>query len=80
VNQAGSVLTVFFGVDHVRDYASAIRSDTQMFARYFQGMIERGIYLPPSQFEALFISLAHSEAEIQATVTAASEVMSSLLA
>lgn len=78
VNQAGSVLTVFFGVDQVRDYASAIRSDTQMFARYFQGMIKRGIYLPPSQFEAMFISLAHGEAEIQETITAAREVMKSL--
>lgn len=78
VNQAGSVLTVFFGVEQVRDYASATRSDTQMFARYFQGMIERGIYLPPSQFEAMFISLAHGEAEIQETITAAKEVMKSL--
>lgn len=78
VNQAGSVLTVFFGVEQVRDYASAIRSDTHMFARYFQGMIERRIYLPPSQFEAMFISLAHGEAEIQETITAAREVMSSL--
>jgi glutamate-1-semialdehyde 2,1-aminomutase len=78
VNQAGSLLTMFFGVDQVHDYASAVRSDTRLFARYFQGMIERGIYLPPSQFEAMFISLAHSEAEIQETITAAREVMDSL--
>jgi glutamate-1-semialdehyde 2,1-aminomutase len=78
VNQAGSVLTVFFGVDQVRDYASATQSDTQMFARYFQGMIERGIYLPPSQFEAMFISLAHGDAEIQETITAAKDVMTTL--
>ncbi|HZT35147.1 MAG TPA: aminotransferase class III-fold pyridoxal phosphate-dependent enzyme, partial [Nitrososphaera sp.] len=78
VNQIGSLLTVFFGVNHVRDYATATRSDTNMFARYFQGMIQRGIYLPPSQFEAMFISLAHSEAEIQETLTAAREVFTSL--
>lgn len=78
VNQIGSLLTVFFGVDHVRDYATATRCDTQTFACYFQGMIARGIYLPPSQFEAVFISLAHGEAEIAETVAAAREVLQSL--
>lgn len=78
VNQAGSLLTVFFGVDHVRDYATATQSDTVMFARYFQGMIERGIYLPPSQFEAMFLSLAHSETEIHETLAAAKEVFATL--
>ncbi len=78
VNQAGSLLTIFFGVDHVRDYATATQSDTAMFARYFQGMIERGIYLPPSQFEAMFLSLAHSETEIHETLAAAKEVFASL--
>lgn len=78
VNQAGSLLTIFFGVNEVHDYATATRSDTQMFARYFQQMIERGIYLPPSQFEAMFISLAHGDAEIQETVYAAKEVCKNL--
>ncbi|MBI3301177.1 MAG: glutamate-1-semialdehyde 2,1-aminomutase [Deltaproteobacteria bacterium] len=78
VNQMGSMFTVFFGVDLVRDYATATGSDTRMFARYFQGMIERGIYLPPSQFEAAFISLAHGEAEIEETVVAAREMFASL--
>lgn len=78
VNQAGSLLTVFFGVTQVRDYATATRSDTKMFARYFQQMIERGMYLPPSQFEAMFISLAHGEAEIQETIAAAKEACQSL--
>jgi glutamate-1-semialdehyde 2,1-aminomutase len=77
VNQAGSLLTLFFGVEHIHDYATATQSDTKMFARYFHGMIERGIYLPPSQFEALFISLAHGEAEIQETILAAREVCQS---
>ncbi|MEW6296837.1 MAG: glutamate-1-semialdehyde 2,1-aminomutase [Thermodesulfobacteriota bacterium] len=78
VNQVGSMFTVFFGVAEVRDYATATRSDTRMFARYFQGMIERGIYLPPSQFESAFISLAHTEAEITETVRAAKEVFRGL--
>jgi glutamate-1-semialdehyde 2,1-aminomutase len=78
VNQAGSLLTVFFGVPQVRDYATATHSDTKMFARYFQQMIERGIYLPPSQFEAMFISLAHGEAEIEETIAAAKEVCKNL--
>ena len=78
VNQVGSLFTVFFGVDEVCDYASATRSDTRLFARYFQGMINRGIYLPPSQFETAFISLVHSEAEVEETVAAAREVLASL--
>jgi len=78
VNQLGSMFTVFFGVEAVHDYAGAIRSDTRLFARYFQGMIERGVYLPPSQFETAFISLAHGEAEVEETLAAARQVFSSL--
>jgi glutamate-1-semialdehyde 2,1-aminomutase len=77
VNQVGSMFTVFFGVEEVCDYASATRSDTRLFARYFQGMIDRGIYLPPSQFETAFISLVHSEVEVEETVAAAREVLAS---
>jgi glutamate-1-semialdehyde 2,1-aminomutase len=78
VNQLGSMFTIFFGVDQVHDYASATRSDTRLFARYFQGMIDRGIYLPPSQFETAFISLVHGEAEVEETIAAARQVFSSL--
>ncbi len=78
VNQLGSMITVFFGVDQVRDYTSAVSCDTAMFARYFHGMLERGMYLPPSQFEAAFVSLAHGEAEIDETVFAATQVMQQL--
>jgi len=78
VNQLGSMFTVFFGVDQVQDYASAARSDTRLFARYFQGMIDRGVYLPSSQFETAFISLVHSEAEVEETTAAARQVFSSL--
>lgn len=78
VNQMGSMFTVFFGVDEVHDYATATRSDTRLFARYFQGMIDHGIYLPPSQFETAFISLVHGEAEVEETLAAAREVLASL--
>src|SRR5215510_14024701 len=78
VNQLGSMFTVFFGVDQVQDYTTATRSDTSLFARYFQGMIDRGIYLPPSQFETAFISLVDGEAEIEETIAAARQVFSSL--
>jgi glutamate-1-semialdehyde 2,1-aminomutase len=75
VNQIGSMFTLFFGVNAVHDSATATQSDTKAFARYFQGMIERGIYLPPSQFETAFISLAHGETEVQETIAAAKEVL-----
>ena len=80
INQMGSMFTIFFGVEHVRDYETATQSDTEMFARYFHGMIAHGIYLPPSQFEAAFLSLAHGEAEIQETIQAAGSVLKSLRA
>jgi glutamate-1-semialdehyde 2,1-aminomutase len=78
VNQLGSMFTLFFGVEHVENYETATRSDTKLFARFFQGMIERGVYLPPSQFETCFISLLHSEAEVRDTVAAAKDALKSL--
>jgi glutamate-1-semialdehyde 2,1-aminomutase len=71
VNRAGSLLTLFFGVDQVTNADEARRADATMFARFFRAMLERGIYLPPSQFEAMFVSLAHSEADIDTTIAAA---------
>ena len=71
VNRVGSMITVFFCAGPVTDYATAKTSDTTRFARFFHAMLERGVYLPPAQFEAAFVSLAHGEAEIDATVAAA---------
>jgi glutamate-1-semialdehyde 2,1-aminomutase len=71
VSRAGSMWTLFFGVDAVRDADAARRSDTAAFGRFFSAMLERGVYLPPSQFEAAFISLAHSDGDIALTVEAA---------
>ena len=75
VNRAGSLLTLFFGVAEVRDAAQAQGADRKQFARFFKAMLERGVYLPPSQFEALFVSLAHSDDDLRATVSAAQESM-----
>ena len=71
VNRVGSMFTYFFSPDPVTDWDSAKRCDTARFGKYFHFMLERGIYLAPSQFEAAFVSAAHSEADIQATVDAA---------
>jgi glutamate-1-semialdehyde 2,1-aminomutase len=73
INRVGSMITVFFCAGPVTDYASAKASDTKRFGHFFHAMLERGIYLPPAQFEAAFVSLAHGEAEIDATVAAAAE-------
>jgi len=73
VNRVGSMITVFFCAGPVTDYATAKASDRERFARFFHAMLERGVYLPPAQFEAAFVSLAHGEAEIDATVAAAEE-------
>ncbi len=78
VNTAGSLMTLFFTGEAVRDYASAKRSDTKRFARFFRLMLERGILLPPSQFEALFLSAAHTDADIERTVCAARESFAAL--
>jgi len=68
VNRQGSMLTLFFGAAAVRSVEEARRSDTARFARFFHGLLDRGIYWPPSQFEAAFLSLSHSTADIEATV------------
>jgi len=70
-NRVGSMLCCFFTPGPVCDYASAMRSDTEAFAAYFQAMLDAGVYLPPSQFEAIFVSAAHDEADIAETVAAA---------
>jgi glutamate-1-semialdehyde 2,1-aminomutase len=70
VNRVGSMLTTFFTAGPVTDYASARTSDTARYAAYFHSMLEHGVFLAPSQFEAAFLSLAHSDADL-ATVEAA---------
>ena len=71
VNVAGSVLTPFFSAGPVVDYASATASDTAAYAGFFRGMLRRGIYPPPSQFEGWFLSAAHAERDVDVTLRAA---------
>jgi len=77
-SRVGSILTLFFANREVTDYESALSSDTKLHARFFHRMLERGIYLAPSQFEAAFVSLAHTEADIEATLRAAEEALSQI--
>ncbi|MDQ7837346.1 MAG: glutamate-1-semialdehyde 2,1-aminomutase [Thermodesulfobacteriota bacterium] len=71
VNRAGSLMTIFFTKDDVVDFKSALTSDTNCFAGFYRGMLEKGVYLPPSQFEAIFISLAHTKEDIDRILDAA---------
>ena len=73
VNRAGSLLTMFLGPERASDADEARTSDSKKFAKFFHAMIERGINIPPSQFEAMFISTAHSDADIDRTIAAAEE-------
>jgi glutamate-1-semialdehyde 2,1-aminomutase len=75
VNRVGSMMTLFLGVPGVHDYGSARKADTERFARFFRGMLAEGMYLPPSQFEAMFLSLAHEEADVERFVQAARKVL-----
>jgi glutamate-1-semialdehyde 2,1-aminomutase len=80
INRVGSMLTLFLGVERVRSFDDATGCDTELFAKYFQGMLQRGIYLPPSAFEAAFVSLAHSESDIEKTIDAATATLVELAA
>lgn len=80
VNSTGSLSTLFFAAEPVRDYVGAKRSDTKMYARFFREMLDRGIFLAPSQFEAAFVSMAHTPEDIDRTVAAALESLRAMAA
>jgi glutamate-1-semialdehyde 2,1-aminomutase len=73
--RVGSMWTLFFAAGPVTDYDAARKSDTQRFARFFWAMLDRGVYLPCSQFEAAFLSAAHTEQQVRHTVEAAREAL-----
>jgi glutamate-1-semialdehyde 2,1-aminomutase len=75
VNAFGSLLTPFFTSTPVRDYRSALAANTTAYATFFRGMLKRGVYPPPSQFEAWFLSAAHTDTHIKKTIAAAREAM-----
>ena len=80
VNAVGSLITLFFISEPVRDYAGAKKSDTNRFAAFFREMLSRGVLLPPSQFEALFVSSAHSDEDISRTLAATRDSLRSMSA
>jgi glutamate-1-semialdehyde 2,1-aminomutase len=77
-NRAGSMVTWFFATAPVTDFATAAGSDTQAFGRFHRAMLDRGIWLPPSQFEAAFLGTAHTSADIDFTVEAARQAFASM--
>jgi glutamate-1-semialdehyde 2,1-aminomutase len=79
VNRVGSMITPFFCRGPVVDYATAKASDTERFGRFFHGLLKRGVYLPPAQFEAAFVSLAHTEVDIDQTVAAAAAALAEVV-
>jgi glutamate-1-semialdehyde 2,1-aminomutase len=78
INSIGSMFTIFFTDSDVVDYDSALKSDTKIYARFFKSLLKGGIMFPPSQFEAVFVSLAHTESDIDMTLKAFSRVAKSL--
>jgi glutamate-1-semialdehyde 2,1-aminomutase len=77
MQRVGSMMTLFFNSNPVVDWPSADGSDRQLFAKYFWGLIERGVYMPCSQFEALFFSRAHTMQDIDHTIQAAEDFFAS---
>jgi len=72
-NRVGSMLTWFFTLGPVTDWSSAAKCDKEAFARFFRAMLDKGVYLPPSQFEAAFVSAAHTEKDVEQTIAAAKQ-------
>ena len=78
INRAGSMIGIFFTNEEVNNFASARTSDLDLFARYYRGMVENGIFLPPSQFEGIFLSAAHTDDDIDRTVEAAEKTFKAI--
>jgi glutamate-1-semialdehyde 2,1-aminomutase len=78
INRAGSMIGIFFTNEEVNNFASARTSDLDLFARYYRGMAENGIFLPPSQFEGIFLSAAHTDEDIDLTVEAAEKTFKAI--
>jgi len=79
LNRIGSMMTLFFTEEPVTDYKTAVKSDTKLYGRYFHEMLNRGIYLPPAQFEAMFVSTAHSKEDLDKTIAANFEALKKII-
>jgi glutamate-1-semialdehyde 2,1-aminomutase len=77
-NRVGSMFTWFFTGGPVTDWPSAAKSDSEAFGRFFRGMLDNGVYLPPSQFEAAFLSAAHTQDDVQQTISAAKQAFAAV--
>ena len=77
-NRVGSMFTWFFTPDPVTNWESASKSNTEAFGKFFRSMLDQGIYLPPSQYEAAFLGAAHTREDIQKTITAAQEAFAAV--
>ena len=79
MNRVGSMMCMFFTEEKVEDFKSAVKSDTQLYGKFFHEMLNRGVYLAPAQFEALFISTAHSKEDLDKTIKAHKESLEAIL-
>jgi len=70
MNRVGSMMCMFFTEELVADFNSAVKSDTELYGKYYHQMLQRGVYLAPAQFEALFVSTAHSSEDLDNTIKA----------
>jgi glutamate-1-semialdehyde 2,1-aminomutase len=77
-NRVGSMFTWFFNAGPVTDWDSASKSDTEKFGKFFRHMLDRGVYLPPSQYEAAFLGAAHTEDDVQRTIAAAKQAFAAM--
>ncbi|KAF0152438.1 MAG: glutamate-1-semialdehyde 2 1-aminomutase [Ignavibacteria bacterium] len=73
INRAGSMMTLFFTSEEVNSYEAAVKSDTSLYGKFFHEMLNRGVYLPPAQYEAFFVSTAHTKEDLDKTINAAKE-------
>lgn len=79
INRVGSMISMFFTESEVTDFQSAVKSDTELYGKYFHEMLKRGIYLAPAQFEALFVSTVHSQEDLDKTISAHLESLQKIL-
>jgi glutamate-1-semialdehyde 2,1-aminomutase len=79
MNRVGSMMCMFFTEEVVDDFKSAVKSDTNLYGKYFHEMLKRGIYLAPAQFEALFVSTAHSKEDLDKTIAAQKQSLEEIL-
>ncbi len=79
MNSVGSMMCMFFTEEDVTDFNSAVKSDTELYGKYYHQMLQRGIYLAPAQFESLFVSTAHTVDDLDKTIKAHKESLETVL-